>query len=186
MSPELSSRLTIILFLAVIMLVTLGGALLLLARPKPTAIAIHPPVPTATPAGILVYVTGAVHQPGSLHLLPFGSRVTDAISAAGGFTDLADQTFVNLARRLRDGDWIHASSIHQAGGDAVSPAGPIYINRATVAELETLPSIGPVMAQRIVLYREKMGPFTSLDDLDKVSGIGAATLEELRGLVAFD
>ncbi len=182
MSPELSSRLTIILFLVVM----LCGMLLLLARPDPAVITIHPPVPTATPAGILVYVTGAVHQPGSLHLLPFGSRVTDAISAAGGFTDLADQTFVNLARRLRDGDWIHASSIHQAGGDAVSPAGPIYINRATVAELETLPSIGPVMAQRIVMYREKMGPFTSLDDLDKVSGIGAATLAELQELVAFD
>ena len=181
MSPELSSRLTIILFLVVM----LCGMLLLLARPDPAVITIHPPVPTATPAGILVYVTGAVHQPGSLHLLPFGSRVTDAISAAGGFTDLADQTFVNLARRLRDGDWIHASSVHQAGG-AVSPAGPIYINRATVAELETLPSIGPVMAQRIVMYREKMGPFTSLDDLDKVSGIGAATLAELRELVAFD
>lgn len=182
MSPELSSRLTIILFVVVM----LCGMLLLLARPDPAVITIHPPVPTATPAGILVYVTGAVHQPGALHLLPFGSRVTDAISAAGGFTDLADQTFVNLARRLRDGDWIHASSVHQAGGGAVSPADPIYINRATAAELETLPAIGPVMAQRIVMYREKMGPFTSLDDLDKVSGIGAATLAELRGLVAFD
>ena len=194
MPPEVLSRLTIILFLVFIILVALGVALLL-SRPEPAAIVIHPPLPTATsrptaaPGPVLVYVTGAVHQPGSLHLLPFGSRVSDAVAAAGGLTDSAVLSLVNMAGSLRDGDQIHAPSIHQVGGDAILPTpsvGRIDVNTATVAELETLPSIGPVMAQRIVNYRGIVGPFASLDELDNVSGIGPATLAELRGLVAFD
>ena len=195
MPPEVLPWLTIILFLVFIILIALGGLLLLRSRPEPAAIIIHPPLPTATslptaaPGPVLVYVTGAVHQPGSLHLLPFGSRVTDAVAAAGGLTDLAVLSLVNMAGSLRDGDQIHAPSIHQVGGGAVLPTpsvGRVDVNTATVAELETLPSIGPVMAQRIVNYRGIVGPFASLDELDHVSGIGPATLAELRGLVAFD
>ena len=192
---EASSQWAIILLFVVMLFVILGGLLLLLSRPEPAAIIIHPPLPTATsrptvtPGPVLVYVTGAVHQPGSLHLLPFGSRVTDAVAAAGGLTDSAVPSLVNMAGSLRDGDQIHAPSIHQVGGGAVLPTpsvGRVDVNTATVAELETLPSIGPVMAQRIVNYRGMVGPFASLDELDHVSGIGPATLAELRGLVAFD
>jgi len=196
MSSSASPRLTLILFLAALVFITAGGALLLLSRPKPATIIIHPPVPTATPlptttpAPIWVYVSGAVHQPETLHILPFGSRVTDAIAAAGGFTDLANQSLVNLAGILRDGDQIHVPSIDPASDHAALPTpagGPqVYVNTAGLDELETLPGVGPALAQRIILYREAAGPFKSLDELDNVSGIGQATLEKLRGLVAFD
>lgn len=195
MPVELSPKWTVILFLAVINLVALGGALLLMSRPEPAVITIHPPVPTATPlptatpAPILVYVTGAVHQPGTRHILPFGSRVHDAIAAAGGETDLADLSRVNLAAIARDGDQIHVASIHQDSAAALpTPSGGsrVYINTATLDELDTLPGIGPKMAQRIAAYRDAAGPFKSLDDLDKVPGIGPVTLAKLRGLVIFD
>lgn len=196
MPSELSPRLTVILFLVVINLVALGAALLLRARPEPAVITIHPPVPTATllptvtPASILVYVTGAVHQPGTLHALPFGSRVQDVIAAAGGVADLADQSRVNLAGILRDGDHIHVPSIRQDGDSPALPTASggnrVYVNTAAPDELETLPGIGPTMALRIVAYRDAAGPFKNLDDLDNVFGIGPATLAKLRGLVAFD
>lgn len=196
MPAELSTKWTIILFLVVINLVALGGALLLLSRPEPAVITIHPPVPTATPlptatpSMILVYVTGAVHQPATLQALPFGSRVRDAIAAAGEVTDLADLSRVNLAAIVRDGDQVHVASIHQDSGDAALPTpsggSRVYVNTATLDELDTLPGIGPKIALRIVAYREALGPFKSLDDLDNVSGIGPVTLAKLRGLVIFD
>lgn len=196
MLSELSPRLTVALFLVVINMVALGGALLLRSRPEPAVITIHPPVPTATPlptftpAPILVYVTGAVHQPGTLHVLPSGSHVQDVIAAAGGVADLADTSRVNLAAILRDGDHIHVPLIHQDSDSAALPTASggnlVYVNTATAVELETLPGIGPMMALRIVAYRDAVGPFKNLDDLDNVSGIGPGTLAKLRGLVAFD
>lgn len=196
MPSESSPRLTVALFLVVINLVALSALLLLRARPEPAVITIHPPVPTATPsptftpAPILVYVTGAVHQPGTLHVLPSGSHVQDAIAAAGGVADLADTSRVNLAAILRDGDHIHVPLIHQDSDSAALPTASggnrVYVNTATAVELETLPGIGPMMALRIVDYREAVGPFKNLDDLDNVSGIGQRTLAKLRGLVAFD
>lgn len=211
MQSQASPLSTIIVLIIVAVLIVGSGALLLSSRPDPVQITINPPVPTvtplptATPAPILVYVTGAVAQPETTVEVPFNSRVMDAISAAGGFTDNANQTLVNVAGILRDGDQVHVPEIvviEQSDGtdettpdvdpvtvdELPTPSGGdvIYINTATLEELETLPGIGPATAQSIIDYREENGPFTQLDDLDNVSGIGPATIENLRDLVAFD
>ena len=183
-------------FLTLVMVIIAGSALLLHWRPDPITITIHPPRPTDTPAPtpthepILVYVTGAVAEPERTYRLPYGSRVSDAIDAAGGFTGAANLALVNMAGIIRDGDQIHVPS-SEIGGFDLGPPTPsggtrIYVNSATQAELETLPGIGPAIAQRIIDYREQVGAFNSLDDLDQVSGIGESTLERLRDLVAFD
>ena len=196
MTSEVSTRLVIILFLAVMILIVLGGWLLLESRPKPTVITIYPPfptatpLPTATPAPILVYVTGAVQQAGTIHLLPPGSRVMDAVAAAGGLTDLADPSLVNMAGILRDGDQVHVRALQPDSGDEAlpTPSGGqrVHVNTAALDELQTLPGVGPAIAQRIVEYRQENGPFKRLDDLGNVSGIGLATLEEWRELVLLD
>ena len=194
MTSEVSARLTIILFLAVMILIILAIGLLLESRPEPTVITIYPPFPTATPpptatpAPILVYVTGAVQQTGTVHLLPPGSRVMDAAAAAGGLTDLADPSLVNMAGILRDGDQVHVRAIQSDDEDLPTPSGGqrVYVNTATLDELQTLPGVGPAIAQRIIEYRQENGPFTRFDDLGNVSGIGLATLEEWRELISFD
>ncbi|MCY3799196.1 MAG: ComEA family DNA-binding protein [Chloroflexi bacterium] len=185
-----------IVFLVLIILISLSGALLLLSRPEPIVITIKPPPPTATPKPsptprpILVYVSGEVSQRGTQHFLPYGSRVSDAVAAAGGFTDLANKELVNLAGMLRDGDQVHVPAI---GTDIIDGALPtpsggklVRVNSASQEELETLPRVGPAMAQRIIEYREQVGPFSTLADLDQVSGIGPSTLEALEDLIAFD
>ncbi|MCY3833450.1 MAG: ComEA family DNA-binding protein [Chloroflexi bacterium] len=187
---------TVVIFLALATLIALGGVALLLSRPEPIHITIMPPEPTATPAPtatprpILIYVTGEVTRPGTTHLLPNGSRVSDALAAAGGFTELANKTLVNLAGLLRDGDHVHvpSSEPRNVDIDLPTPSGGalVRINSATQEELETLPRIGPVAASRIIQYREQVSPFASLADLDEVPGIGPATLEGLRELIAFD
>ena len=112
-----SSRTALVAFLVLAILIALCGALLLLSRPEPIHITINPPPPTATPAPtstplpIMIYVTGEVARRGTQHVLPHGSRVSDAVAAAGGFTDLANQELVNLAGILRDGDQVHVPSI---------------------------------------------------------------------------
>lgn len=191
-----SSRASLIVFLILVVLVSLSGALLLLARPAPVLIAIKPPPPTATPIPsptprpILVYVTGEVSQRGTQHFLPYGSRVSDAVAAAGGFTGRANAELVNLAGILRDGDQVHVPAIESNNIDGAlpTPSGGalVRINSASQEELESLPRVGPSMAQRIIEYREQVGPFSSLADLDRVSGIGPATLEVLEDLIAFD
>jgi competence protein ComEA len=191
MSDEPSPRTSIAAFLIVTAAVIGGVVLLVTSRPAPVRITINPPAPTATPAPIEVYVTGAVGQPNALVALPAGSRVSDALAAAGGVVPDADLTRVNLAARLRDGDQVHVYRVGEAErpGIASSPSstgGVIHINRATAEELETLPGIGAVLAQRIVDDREANGAFTSLADLERVSGIGAALLSELDSLIAFD
>lgn len=166
-----------------------------MSRPEPAIITISPPIPTATnaptatPSPILVYVTGAVQHPERTFDLPFGSRVADAIAAAGGFTDQANKTLVNLAGILRDGDQVHVPSL--IDGDVVelpTPSGgaKVFVNQATIEELQMLPGVGPALAQRIVSYREGVGRFADLVDLDNVQGIGEATLEKWRDLIVFD
>ncbi len=196
MSSQNSPRLTLIVFLTAIILIALAGLVLLASRPQPAIITIHPPLPsatplpTATPKPILVYVTGEVQHRGTLHYLPYGSRISDAIAAAGGFTDGANRTLVNLAGIARDGDQIHvpARDVTVTENTLPTPSGGrrIYINTATQAELETLPGIGPATAARIIEYRDHVDNFASLEDLDQVAGIGEVTLESLRDLIAFD
>lgn len=146
---------------------------------------------------LLVHVLGEVEQPG-VYELAAESRVVDAVSAAGGFTERADTGSMNLARKLTDGEQVYVTAVGEtrppaadtpveggsgSGAGGGSGGGLVNLNTATAAELETLPRIGPAMAQRILDYRTANGPFTSVDELTDVPGIGEATLDGLRELV---
>lgn len=138
----------------------------------------------ATAAPVYVYVSGAVRSPG-LYVLAEGARVVDAVAAAGGFAEGADESAVNLARPVGDGEQLQVPLIGEVplADAAAAGAGPIDLNTAGVAELDTLPRIGEAMAQRIVDWREANGRFTSVEDLLAVPGIGDKMLEALRDLV---
>lgn len=140
----------------------------------------------ASGAEIYVHVLGAVVTPG-LYTLRDGARAVDAIAAAGGYASDADQTAINLARFVVDGEQILVPRVGEASGEDASSGvgadGKVNINKASAAELETLPRVGPAMAQRIIDWREENGPFTSVDDLRNVTGIGDKTFEELKDLV---
>jgi competence protein ComEA len=148
-------------------------------------------------AVLLVHVLGAVVDPG-VYELDDGSRVVDAVAAAGGLLPTADAGSVNLARPLADGEQLRVLAVGEAppvgapppaaggGGPpgAVAAAGaPVNLNAASEIDLDALPRIGPAMASRIVEYRTANGPFTAVDDLLQVPGIGEKTLEGLRPLV---
>ena len=158
--------------------------------------------PTTTEAPrIWVQVAGAVHVPGVYHLAA-GSRAFEAVAAAGGFGDEADQQAVAQAAVLSDGCRVYVPKVGEAapglvveptgssagvsGGSAGagSSSGPVSLNSATPEQLDALPGIGPSLAQQIIAYREAQGPFTSVDQLTDVPGIGPAKLEQLRPLVA--
>ena len=138
-------------------------------------------------AGLYVPVSGAVRAPG-LYLLPAEGRVVDAIAAAGGFADDAARDGVNLARTLDDGEQLVVPRVGEAppagtsSGSAPSD-GRVDLNTADAAQLETLPRIGPALAERIIAWRDDNGPFTSVEDLLAVPGIGDKMLESLRNLV---
>lgn len=180
---------------AVLSLTAVAVMLLLLAtRPQPVEITILPPaatataLPTPTPAPVTFYVTGAVANPGALLSLPAGSRVEEALVAAGGALPNADLSRVNLAARLRDGDQIHVPALTEPeiALPTASGGGLVNVNTATLEELDMLPGVGPVMAQAILDYRAANGPFADLPALDNVDGIGPATLEEIAELVVFE
>ena len=143
------------------------------------------PVTLAEPE-IFVDVTGAVNKPG-VYTLSGKSRVIDAIKAAGDSAPGADLSTINLARVLNDGEQIYVDSlVMNSSGQRVSkktPSGPININRATARQLDALDGIGPVIAARIVEYRKINGSFLSVDDLQKVSGIGAAKFAQIKSKV---
>jgi len=145
------------------------------------------PAPAVTgSADLYVHVSGAVRAPG-LYVLPAGARVVDAIAAAGGFAEEADRNAVNLARTLDDGEQLpvpRAGEAPPAGAVAPAPAdGLVDLNSADAAQLETLPRIGPALAERIIAWRDDNGGFTSVEDLLAVPGIGDTMLESLRDLV---
>jgi competence protein ComEA len=144
-----------------------------------------------TSTTVVVSVVGSVVRPG-LVTLPSGSRVADAVDAAGGLVPPADSASVNLAAVVTDGQQIVVGApgaagaagapAGAAGGSAAAPSGKLNLNTATAAELDALPGVGPVLAQRIVDHRDQ-GPFTSVDQLDDVPGIGPARAAELAKLV---
>jgi competence protein ComEA len=168
------------------------------ARPKvePVAAVSAPPVvdaapATSAPSEIVVSVAGKVRKPGLVRL-PAGARVADAVEAAGGTLPGTDLASVNLARRLTDGELVLIGVTPPPGSTGESPgAGPgvgeaggkINLNSATLAELDSLPGVGPVLAQRILDHRTAKGGFKSVGDLRNVDGIGASRFEELKDLV---
>ena len=162
------------------------------------------PAPDDGPAMVVVHVTGAVGTPGVVSL-PAGARVADAVLAAGGLTGAAAPELVNLARPLVDGEHVHVLRDGEeppptvgiapggsdpsgvagpsAGSGGVGPDGRIDLNRASAAELETLPGIGPARAAAILEHRATHGPFEAAGDLRAVPGIGEVTFQRLAPLV---
>jgi competence protein ComEA len=137
---------------------------------------------------LVVDVAGAVRRPG-LYRLRSGSRIDDAIVAAGGPTAKAQLGAVNLAAPVADGEQVVVPG-RGAGGAAASPpvagsspSAPLDLNTATAEQLDALPGIGPVTAQKILDYRQAHGPFHSVAELEGVPGIGAGRLAQLKGLV---
>lgn len=151
-------------------------------RPEPS------PGPVAGPGGqIVVDVSGKVRNPG-LRRLPSGSRVDDALTAAGGARPGTDLAGLNRARVLMDGEQIVVGAPAApapvpgpgAGGPAAEANGPVSLNSATAEQLEGLPGVGPVLAQHIVDYRTQHGGFRSVDELREVNGIGARRFADLQ------
>jgi competence protein ComEA len=133
---------------------------------------------------LMVDVSGAVVNPG-VYSLPLNARVVEAIKAAGGLKKGADTSDINQARILKDGEqiYVYPAALSRNGGvsrPAVRKNGPIMINRATVKDFESLDGIGPVLANRIVNYRKSNGPFTAIEDLLKVPGIGQSKFAQFK------
>ena len=162
---------------SVFLFLTTRGSAIAQESPKPV-LSISPIQST-----ILIHVAGKVKTPGVYPLLQ-GSRVADAIKAAGGALKGVDTSEINLARVLVDGEQIYVGYVSKLS--ATNPkstkkfTGTININRATKPEFDSLAGIGPVIAARIVTYRNQNGPFMSIEDLLKVSGVGPKTLEKIR------
>jgi competence protein ComEA len=176
-------------------LVGLGGAGLWYVRslPAPVAVRTAPASPevSPTPAVLFVHVAGWVRRPG-VYELPEGDRVIDAIERAGGPRRGAETSALNLAALLTDGQQVLVPGPAPPPGTGAAPGSTdgttpaptlVNVNSAAAEELETLPGIGEVLAQAIISYREEHGPFAAVDELEEVSGIGPATLEEIRDLV---
>ena len=174
---------------ALIVVVAVGSHIFRSATPIPSVVvasqaeaeAENLSVPTLT---VVVHVVGAVESPGVIEL-PENSRIIDALAKAGGAREDAILSGINLARVLFDGEQIVVPSRadEPAAVSIDAPPGLVSLSRGTSAELETLPRVGPATAARIIAWREENGPFTSVDDVLAVSGIGPATLEGFRALV---
>ena len=153
------------------------------AQATPAAAAV--PIRAEQKPELVVHVVGSVHRPG-LYRLRQGSRVADAVARAGGSTRRADLSLVNLAAPLADGIQVVVPVKVAAGsaGAASTTQGPVHLNIATLEQLDALPGVGPVTAQKILDYRQRSGAFTSLDELDAIPGIGPARIEQLRDVAA--
>lgn len=179
--------------LAVVVLLSATAVALLGWRSRPQPEAVRPPVVVAatatssagTPA-LVVAVTGRVRRPGVV-TLPAGARVIDAVKAAGGPSPGADLALLNLARKLADGELVVVGvpgAAEPAGStEPGAAAGKVNLNTATPEQLDALPGVGPVLAQRILDWRTANGPFRSVDQLREVTGIGDAKFGDLRGQV---
>ena len=153
------------------------------ARPIPPLRISHARASVA--AQLVVDVAGAVRRPGLYHLAA-GTRIADAVAAAGGATAKADIALVNLAAPLADGEQVLVparGAVTASASGAPSPTAPLDLNTANLEQLDALPGVGPATAQKIVDYRQAHGPFRSVDELEAVPGIGPAKLAQLKGLV---
>jgi competence protein ComEA len=178
-----------------------AGLILLLGRPpRGQAVTLRQP-PTAV--GVSIHVTGAVAQPG-VYTLPPGSRVSDALQAAGGMLPEANDLPLNLAAVLQDGQKVLVptrvpTKAPTATTDPAQPTlalgvraeplatatlpWPLNINTATLEELDLLPGIGPVLAQAIIDYRDANGPFANIEAIQDVPGIGPGKFEQIKDLI---
>ncbi|HJE50678.1 MAG TPA: ComEA family DNA-binding protein [Tessaracoccus flavescens] len=189
-----------LVILAILVLCGVGVAVAAMGRSAATEVPVvapvvdSPPSPTPSPVPrVRVHVAGAVAAPGVVSL-PVGAIVEEAIVAAGGLAPDANPAGLNLAQPLADGMQIMigtdaepvgevSGAGHPSGGGG-APGGQLNLNSASAGELESLPGVGPVMAGAIVAWREEHGRFTSVEELQEVSGIGPKTFDKLRPLVA--
>ena len=190
-----------ILFGILLGLLFSGALLLIVAPPQGKPIELSP---LPTPAPLVVYITGAVAHPG-VYTLPRLSRVSNAIDAAGGLTPDADQSSINLAARLIDGEKIAVPKVNQPVMGTTAPPpqnkqpastssslatpsveNPLNINTATAEEFDLLPGIGPTRAADIVAYRTQHGSFKTIDGIMQVSGIGQTTFDRIKNLIYVD
>jgi competence protein ComEA len=170
--------------LAVLGVALLAGLWLGAPTPEPVPVEIAGPeviAPEVADESITVHVAGAVRYPGLVHLRA-GDRVAHAVAAAGGAVSTAELSQVNLAATVNDGDQVVVPSRGEAiaGPTGTAEPGLVDVNHGSAADLEALPGVGPVLAQRIYQYREEHGPFATVEDLLDVPGIGEGKLAALR------
>lgn len=184
---EFTRREQIMLALIAVVIIAASGVVF---WPKEKSGSVATPPPPATEQNkepvkhnnVVVYVTGAVKNPGVVSMAP-GSRVIDAVNLLGGPTETANLKGINMAALLTDGQQVHVPSREEPDDVLVagrSPGGKININTADAAALDTLPGVGPGTAQKIIDYRRTKGPFSSLEDLKKVPGIGENKYQNLK------
>jgi competence protein ComEA len=187
-SLSVSRSQTIVIVSLLLVLLVVGGRLLAHGGSSAAAVEHTFPAPTVVTAAmgrVVVDVVGAVRRPG-LYRLAGKARIADALARAGGATARADLEQVNLAAPVADGEQIVVPRRGLAGSPAAGgaePAGPVQLSTATAEQLDALPGIGPVTAQKIVDYRAQHGAFSSVDELDAIPGIGPARIDQLRSLV---
>ena len=198
-TSEGDGRLTlagIVAAFSVVLTIAILFIVYLLTRTPPNApIEIHPPPPTptrgptATPAPLSVYVTGAVKQPGMVQV-ESGARVQDAIDAAGGAIADANLENYNLAAALFDGQHLQVPAVGETVPPAAQPgetggttAQPININSATAEELIALPGVGEATAAKIVTHRQEHGPFTTIEEIMDVPGIGEGKFNGFKDMI---
>jgi len=187
--PDISRRRALAYVLALLTVLSLAGRVAFRDEsPAPAAAPLNLRAEPPPARRVVVHVVGQVYEPG-LYSLPEGSRVDDAIKRAGGPKPKAALVLVNLAAPVADGQQVVVPSNREAaqalaGGSVAGGAGGrVHLNSATLDQLDELPGIGPVTAQKILDYRSEHGAFGSVEELDAVPGIGPATLDELRDLV---
>lgn len=196
--PRLTLRHLVVV--ATVVLCGVGVAVAALGRSAATDVpiapvsvsAVAPSPPSPSPVVLLrVHVAGAVREPGVVSL-PEGTIVQDAISAAGGLAEDADPAQLNLAAPVSDGMQVIIGTAAEPWGEVVGAApdsaqqgagGPVNLNSATRGDLESLPGVGPVMAEAIIAWREENGRFSSVEELQEISGIGPKTFQKLQPLV---
>jgi competence protein ComEA len=194
-TDKLPGRRVIVAIVALAAVGLIGGyGVAMRAKPKASKISLSSsPAPSgARGRQVYVHVGGAVRNPG-LYQLPDGSRVFDAVQAAGGATEHADLDALNLASKVKDGDKVLVPSRAEPGADpppggspggaGVSAGGLVNLNSATIEQLDSLPGIGPSTAQKIIAYRTEHGGFRTIDELMEVPGIGPAKFAELKDQV---